>query len=261
MLLQNLKSPEIEKLDKKRILVLIPLGSIEAHGPHLPIGNDSIIVEHFARKVGEKLENVIVTPTIYYAHNLINYDYPGTLNITPEHYAHYLQDILKSFYHHGFENFLLFSSHGANDMPVKLAITNLLQEYCHSNSVYCRDCHEAAKAASPAFTKVSAGRRNDGLKIAVKTWWDLAKVRSRHAERLETELMMEIAPELIDLEKAVDCKPKNPWHYFPSRKKYHADTYGVNGEPTKANKKDAKVLYERIVDELTAYIEKIIGEL
>lgn len=223
------KSPQLESLDKSKVLVIIPLGSIEAHGLHLPLGTDSIIVEHLAKKVSEWLENVLVAPTVTYAYNLINYDYLGTVSIQPENYAHYLEDIIKSFHHHGFQNFFLFSSHGGNEVPTKLAIMNLLREI-------------------------------PDVKISFKTWWKLAKVRSKHAERIETSLMLKIAPELVDMEKAVDCNPQNPWHWFPSRKEYYPNTYGVNGEPTKASLKDAMVLYDKVVERVRVYVEELLNK-
>jgi len=226
MLLQNLKSPDIEKLDKDGIIVVIPLGSIEAHGPHLPIGADSIIAEHFAKKVCSELDNTIVAPTIQYAFNLINYDYSGTVSVHPEHYADFLHDIVVSLHHHGFSRFVLFSGHGGNDLPAKLAIIRIL----NSNPI---------------------------IKMAYKTWWQLAKVRSKHAEKIETELIMMIAPELVENEKAIDCKPENPWHWFASRKKYYPDTFGVNGEPTKANMKDSEILYKRVTDGLREFLMEI----
>ena len=224
------KSPQLESLDKPKVLVIIPLGSIEAHGAHLPLGTDSIIVEHFAKEVGEEFENVLVAPTVTYSYNLINYGYPGTVSIQPENYAHYLEDIIKSFFHHGFENFLLLSSHGGHEVPTKLAIMNLLREIPE-------------------------------VKISFKTWWKLAKVRSKHAERIETSLMLKIAPELVDMRKAVDCDPKNPWHWYPSRKKYYPDSYGVNGEPSKADEKSAEELYGKVVGGIRSYVVDLLKEI
>ncbi len=274
------KSPEIESLDKSKLLVLIPIGSIEAHGPHLPIGTDSMIVEHFANKVEEKFpDKVVLTPAIKYTFNSINCDYPGTLSITPENFAHYLENIVFSFFHHGFENFLIFSSHGANEIPVKLAIQNILH---HSVLEYRNNpviSTESPKAKSGEIFNYDLSRkdfstrpenqgslemtqcRDDAKKyprIAFKTWWQLAKLRSRHAEKLETELMMVINPDLVDMSKAIDCKPENPWHYFPSRKVFYPDTYGVNGEPTRANVESAKVVYGKVLGGINYYIEDIL---
>lgn len=230
MRIKNIKSPELADLNKDKHLIIIPIGAIEAHGPHLPLGTDSIIAKHFAKKICEKFSKCILAPTLSYTFNLINYDYLGTISVQPENFAHYLQDVIKSFYHHGFKNFFLLSSHGGNDVPVKLAIFNLLKEI-------------------------------PNIKIAFKTWWKLARVRSRHAEKLETELMMMIKPELVDLEKAIDCKSENPWHYFSSRKKFYPETFGVNGEPTKANLDSAGKLYENVCESLFQYIELILNKL
>lgn len=259
MILSELKSPEIENLDKAKLMVVIPIGAVEAHGPHLPVSTDSIIIEHLAEKICENSDNAILAPTISYTYNLINYDYPGTVSIQPEHFAHYLEDVIKSFVHHGFENFFLYSSHGVNDVPVKLAIMNLLQYYSSSFAKEGRG-EFSSNPSSPPFKKGRDGEDTFYPKIAFKTWWDLAKVRSRHAERLETSLMLAINPELVDMDKAIDCKPENPWHWFPSRKKYNPDTYGVNGEATKASVEEGRKLVERIVEKGKEFVRDAIKE-
>jgi len=228
-----ISSPEIEKLDKSKILVLIPMGSIESHGKHLPLGTDSIIVEHFAKKVEEKFsDKLMLTPTINYSFNLINRSYPGTLSVDSEIFAHYLEAVIISFFKSGFSNFFIFSSHGANEIPIKLAINNILGNYCYSTD--------------KVFPK-----------IAYKTWWNLAKLKSRHAEKLETELMMIIKPDFVDMDSVKDCKPDVLWYYFPSRKEYYPNSYGVNGYPSKSNLESAEIVYDKILNSLIEYIDSI----
>jgi creatinine amidohydrolase len=87
--LAKLKFPDVDRLSKsKRPLVIIPIGSVEEHGPHLPLGLDTFAAEVYARYIAPQLEtegfDVLLAPSVYYGVAQAALGFPGTLTVRPE---------------------------------------------------------------------------------------------------------------------------------------------------------------------------------
>src|SRR5262245_41963464 len=81
-------------------VVLLPIGSVEAHGPHLPLATDSIISEEMARRAALELNNrnvrTLVLPPIHYVVTEFSKDFPGTVSISKKSFQSLLTDIAES---------------------------------------------------------------------------------------------------------------------------------------------------------------------
>ncbi len=112
---ERLTWPEInEAVDLEKVVVL-PLGSTEQHGYHLPLDVDtklaSSVVEEAARRAPESM--LVLPPVAYgYTHHVM--DFPGTINIEPSHLVGFLLDITRSVAHHGFKRIIIVNGHGSN---------------------------------------------------------------------------------------------------------------------------------------------------
>ncbi|MBA2667331.1 MAG: creatininase family protein [Trueperaceae bacterium] len=112
---ERLTWPEInEAVDLEKVVVL-PLGSTEQHGYHLPLDVDtklaSSVVEEAARRAPESM--LVLPPVAYgYTHHVM--DFPGTINIEPSHLVGFLLDITRSVAHHGFTRIIIVNGHGSN---------------------------------------------------------------------------------------------------------------------------------------------------
>ncbi|WP_338598292.1 creatininase family protein [Sulfolobus tengchongensis] len=100
---------------KKDMIALIPVGSIEQHGPHLPMGTDSIISEYVASKVEEKLrDRVLLFPTIYYGVSLEHKGFPF-VTLTFQTAISLFRDILESIATDlGLKRIVIVNGHGGN---------------------------------------------------------------------------------------------------------------------------------------------------
>jgi len=87
MRMEELTWPDFERVKKKVETVIIPVGSVEAHGRHLPLGTDVFAPVEIARRVDGKLKekgiDVLVAPPIWYGHTFVLDVYPGTIRPTP----------------------------------------------------------------------------------------------------------------------------------------------------------------------------------
>ena len=130
----TLTSNEIAAVDK-RLPVIIPLGLVEAHGPHLPLSVDVECGAYFARRVAEE-SGAILAPLLPYGFADEMREYPGTIGLRAETLTQVIADISEIFCFHGFTRQIFFSGHGANRMPVEMAFERIWRNYPKFRAIY-----------------------------------------------------------------------------------------------------------------------------
>ena len=107
--------PEMRDLPKDDRVAVIPLGSVEEHGLHLPLDTDDLIASSVCAEAARRAPaDIILLPLVAYGACEMNRDYPGTISITPETLVNYLYDIVRSVARHGFSKVLIVNGHGGN---------------------------------------------------------------------------------------------------------------------------------------------------
>lgn len=109
--------------------VIIPIGSIEQHGPHLPLNADVLIGEVIAERTAEILSKSLVAPAIRPGCSEHHMEFPGTLTISAELLTRLVYEYCRSYVRHGFRTIVLLPSHGGNFAVVKSAAEQLKQDY------------------------------------------------------------------------------------------------------------------------------------
>lgn len=107
---ENLSMPGFETLLKQTQTVILPLGSLEEHGPHLPLGTDTFHAIEVARRV-EKLHPVVVAPPVFYGMCRSTREHPGTVSISGDTLRALLVDVGREFYGVGLRNLVFISGH------------------------------------------------------------------------------------------------------------------------------------------------------
>ena len=109
-------------------LVIIPVGSIEEHGPHNPLGTDMIIAREAARAIGERAcAPVAPVMPVGNARNLIGF--PGTATIDPELLRQVMVQVCEAYIHHGAKRFLFINGHGGNTTTLKMVGADLYAKH------------------------------------------------------------------------------------------------------------------------------------
>ena len=128
----NLTSREIRELAEKKAVVLIPIGSTEQHGPHLPVGCDAILATWFAEMTAqgliEKDVPAVVAPTISVANSLHHMSFPGSMSLHPRTYMQCLEEHCRAIASHGFKRLAIINGHGGNTAPTKAALMDINPE-------------------------------------------------------------------------------------------------------------------------------------
>lgn len=216
-------------------VVLLPTGSTEQHGPHLPLDVDRFLCEAVCLEVGRRApEEVLVMPPVAYGLNRHHIDFPGTIHIEPDVFIAFCVNITKSLAYHGFEKIVIVNGHGSNTSLIDVAARKTVLE----TSSLCAAVNYMS-FATEAFESV---RETDVL---------------AHADELETSLYLHLDGERVRFDRAVADDDvagthvsSDSWSKYPVR---FADYWGrwtktgVHGDPTKATKEKGRVIYEAAV--------------
>ncbi|AKG38285.1 MAG: creatininase family protein [Infirmifilum sp.] len=116
--LAELTYVEVGKLLSEGIdTVIFPIGTIEPHGPHLPLGTDNYIPELIAEKLAVKI-NALILPTLNYGVTNSLHGYPGSIRVRPESLENIVYDVLESIAFHGIRIALILNGHGGNTLAL-----------------------------------------------------------------------------------------------------------------------------------------------
>lgn len=128
-LLERMTWPEAKAALERGVAVVIPVGSTEQHGHHLPLSTDTINVYALARLAAERSGQAVVTPPVAFgtAHNHMHF--PGTITLQLDTLKALLVDVAASLIHHGFHRLLLLNGHGGNISAVGAAAEQIREAF------------------------------------------------------------------------------------------------------------------------------------
>jgi creatinine amidohydrolase len=113
-------------------VAILPVGSVEAHGPHLPLTTDSIIAEAIAREVGKRLD-AFVLPVFHYGTLWSLKDFPGSTWIERDTLTRAIYEIGAVLATHGFKMFVVINAHIGNTDSIKEGLRKLIKDYPQLN--------------------------------------------------------------------------------------------------------------------------------
>ena len=115
-LYDHLTWPEINEAVEARKVILLPIGSTEQHGHHLPRDVDNFLARGGCLETATRApRELLLMPTIPYGYNEHALDFPGTIHVHYDHFIEYCLDVCKSVMHAGFDRIILVDGHGSNE--------------------------------------------------------------------------------------------------------------------------------------------------
>ena len=119
---EKLTWPDINEAVEAEKVVIVPVGSIEQHGPHLPLDVDVVCPHGIAEETAKRIpDDVLVMPTFIHGYTAHVMDFPGTINVDWEHFIKCNIDVGKSLAYHGFKKIIFLNGHGSNAPNLDLA--------------------------------------------------------------------------------------------------------------------------------------------
>lgn len=226
-----------EKLASDPIM-LLPIGATEVHGDHLPLSTDTLLAEGVAQKVAGKLPNAMILPTIPYGQIWSLRDFPGSIDIGNDTLASFIADIGRSLDRFGITKLAIINGHVGNMEAIKRAARILWAEGCAIKVYY--------------FTYPGAGGK-------INEVCDTPRPHPSyfHACEIETSYLLYIAPEHVDMSKAIKNYPDFPPDFdtSPSPWSRVMDT-AVMGDATAATAEKGKAIIDHVVENIVEILTK-----
>ena len=126
---ENLTWPEVNEAVEKGLIPILPVGTVEQHGPHLPIKMDLWTADSVANEAARRRpDRLVAMPVIPYGFTTHVMDFPGSVTVHHETFIRYVVDVLKSVVYHGFKKVIVVNGHGSNVPPLDLATRRVILE-------------------------------------------------------------------------------------------------------------------------------------
>ncbi len=227
--------------------VIIPIGSLEQHGPHLPLSTDTTIADYIAKLVTKRCADAFLMPPIQFGCSGEHLGFPGTISLQPDTMSNMILDISQSLLRSKLTEVYIINGHGGNKATLDAAVTKV-------------------KLTLPEMKLYSFT-----IIDIVKEKFDEIRKSSRklvgHADEIETSMMLVIQPEIVDMSKAIREEPSLPQGLSFEREDLARISFGwtakeltktgVMGDPKVANAETGKVLLDFVVDTISNAINNL----
>lgn len=225
MYIVNYTSDDFKSNLQKSDLVIIPVGMVEAHGHHLPLGTDIFSPRLFCSMIEKKIgDRVWIAPEIPYGQSYDLSFYPGTFSVPSEVLAEYVFHIGKSMYENGLKKLIFLNGHGGNVTALSLASQRLVEI---------------------------------GMDVMISNWWlDYSKEiltiteGQGHAGEDETSAILYYNEELVQMDKAMrnNKKPLIKINFKDRGRVLYENA--LSGDATLASKEKGRNIFKLLTDRM-----------
>jgi len=250
--IDELSWTEIKELTERVQTIIIPIGSVEEEGPHLPVGVDSIVAFEVAKKVAENTDT-LVAPLIPFGYSEWHMGFTGTITLSFNTLLQVLRDIVESLIEGGFKKFVFLNAHQGNDTAIRVI------------------AHEMRKRYQVLISAVNLWELSKDL------IQDIPEIEERgflHGGEVMSSVMLTLKPSLVNMDKAQpeyayvnsgsnsliqkdsDTAQFEQHRVNMFRFSHEVTKSGVMGDPVKATREKG----EKIVDGWVRYLTRFVNE-
>ncbi len=221
-------------------IAVLPVGSVEQHGQHLPVGTDSLLVAAVADGLERsRSESMVLMPVQWYGASAHHLAFPGTASLSSELFARVTAEVLASYATStGQRRFLILNGHGGNEAPIRIAL-------------------EGFRASVP-----------DGIAWACSYWGPMLEAMKEdgiggspvigHADEIETSLMLAVLGDAVAGPGAADVESVTPYPWLHTSLGFDRATRGGGvGSPAGATAQRGRRMLELAVGRLASLIDEL----
>ncbi|MFO7792903.1 MAG: creatininase family protein [Candidatus Saliniplasma sp.] len=236
---------ELEQRTRFIDTALLPIGSIEQHGPHLPLDTDTYDAGYILEESVKRIDRPkpLILPTIPYGVSDHHMAFPGTITIKSKTLQDMIIDIGRSIIQHGIQKLFIYNAHGGNTSTIKLAASKLKRE---TGLLVFIDSGESMGPGKERYVDsendVHAGEYETSTSMA------------NRGELVEEEAIPEKEMDFPDDEFEFDNDPP----FLFTWDTHELSKIGVLGDPKKATKEKGEKLWDEGITILANRIKKVM---
>lgn len=248
---EELTSPEIEALDRETTVLVLPIGSVEQHGNHMPVGTDTMLAQAVSLAAAEKAGNTVVLPPPWYGFSAHHMRFAGSVTLRAETLIALCDDIVGSLVTHGFRRILVVNGHGGNGGVIDVLASTLGHRHYGKARIATLTYFTLAREAIAALRKSRPGGMG-------------------HACEFETSMVQRLRPELVKIERAKATYPDPGSRYLTTdligaqaARVYHdfgdLSPTGTLGDPSLASPEAGAAFFDACAGALADFIADFRG--
>lgn len=237
----RLKAHELRELAAADTVVILPIASIEQHGPHLPVMTDTRLGHEVAVRAARKAyprQATIAAPVVWHGLSEHHMPFGGTFTLDHDTFFAVLRCLVHNLTRHGFGKILISNSHGGNIVAMQTAAERLAMEF-------------GAAIVATTYVTEAAAEIAEHLNN---------QPHIMHAGEGETAMMLAVEPDLVDTSELAALATKRTGFLkagnasFRWRSFTHTTGNGVSGDPANANAAQGEAILEAAASALAALI-------
>ena len=246
MKFHELTAPQLAAVDRDQTVVLLPIAAVEQHGPHLPVGTDTIICGAVAEAVeAANPESVLLLPVNWLGASAHHLRFGGTMTAELDTYIATLCEMARQPLAQGHKRILFLNGHGGNVDPMRVALRELQLEFPET------------LLSGASYWAIAAEVIAEGLEGKDKA--------VGHACEFETSMIQHLRPELVVDDERHDASnwiKDGPEGLFVSldMKQKTQDGMGCTGRPDLATPEKGAAFFRGIVERVGVAIEALLAE-
>jgi creatinine amidohydrolase len=225
--LKTLAPDDVRRALERDPRLLVPVGTCEQHGPHLPLGCDTLIIERLADDLSAAFQ-VLRAPTVEYGVNRASRRrFPGNASLRRKTLHRVMNDLVGSWEQAGVDAFIILTAHGYDPHQEALSTLRTRQARVLTVDVFALDFGDLLEDAEDPL----------------------------HGSELDTSLLLYVAPELVRMELAQDFElPARQRARFGRGGRLPAGSPGSVGRPTLATREQGERLYKMIYERIATRV-------
>jgi creatinine amidohydrolase len=174
------------EIESGRDTVIVPFGSTEQHGRHMPLGTDAVLGDEFGWALADRLD-AFLAPTVRFGCSEHHLAFAGTISLGDETFKLMVRDVVDSLSRHGFKTILLLPTHGGNFKPMAEAVAEM-DPVENVNVLAFTDLEGLVKTAFKSSNVCGVNPAQSGA----------------HSGEWETSLMLAFRPEQVKMDHAAE---------------------------------------------------------
>ena len=243
--LEEMTWPEARDRFADGAVPIVPLGTLEQHGLHLPLGSDAIVPHELAKRLADEA-NVIVMPPVYYGFVPATRDWPGGITISHDVVERTFREITDGLIHHGADRILLLTGHPEHEGIIKEVARKVADD-------------------EPDVELMTMGYWSSPILDVIQ---ETAEHFGGHAHEPETSIMLALRPELVHMDRAVAEESTGRWGgevvtdhedllYEPVENtlEHEHETTGTGGDPFGASAEKGEAMVDAWVDRMAGFLD------